>query len=100
VREEQLRRAQSAVENVFRQGTTGYDLQKNVKDYQIIIPRDAEVIYSPDKKLRQKQGSMSSKVTSFIAVTSAHSHNSLNNRSRISNKKINKGRGGGGGGIG
>jgi hypothetical protein len=52
--EEKLLRAQSAAENVFRQGTTGYELQKNVKEYQIVIPKDAEVIYSPDKKIRQK----------------------------------------------
>jgi len=54
VREEELRRAKSAAENVFRQGTTGYELQKSVKDCQIVIPKDAEIIYSPDKKLRQK----------------------------------------------
>ena len=73
VKEEELRRAKSAAENVFRQGTTGYELQKNVKDCQIIIPKDAEVIYSPEKKLRQKQAHMSSKVSSFIEVTSSHS---------------------------
>lgn len=55
VREEELKRAKSAAENVFRRGTTGYDLQKSVKEFQVVIPKDAEVIYSPDKKLRQKQ---------------------------------------------
>ena len=54
MREEELRRAKSAAENVFRQGTAGYELQKSVKDCQIVIPKDAEIIYSPDKKLRQK----------------------------------------------
>lgn len=33
VREEELKRAKSAAENVFRQGTTGYELQKSVKEF-------------------------------------------------------------------
>ena len=48
------------------------DLQRTVADAKIVIPKEAEIIYSPDKMFRDKDPPVDERVGDFISVSSRH----------------------------
>lgn len=52
------------------------ELQKTVAEAKIVIPREAEIIYSPDKMFRDKDPPVNEKVGDFISVSSRHTKTS------------------------
>ena len=49
------------------------DLLKSVAKARVIIPKRAEVIFSPDKMFKERDLPLDQKVDDFIKVTSRHS---------------------------